>query len=226
MVTGTTNTVDFVADIICPWCFIARRQLASALTRLAAQGAQLDWTWRPFLLHPDAPATGEEQQSHLQKRFGSALTADRYHCSVEEAGRTVGIAFRYNRITRMPNVRNAHRLLLAAHDRQPFLAEALCHAFFTEGADIGDPDVLLSLAKGAGVEAQDARATLNGSAFAQDVQASDQAAKRAGIWAVPVFCLHGRILEIADLEDLAGSLLMAHQALASVTPSQGGIVDG
>src|SRR5579875_2354800 len=96
-------TLDFVADILCPWCFIARRRMAATLPKLASQGLHIDWIWRPFLLDPTAPAAGTDARTHFQRRFGSLLAAERYHAGVAEAGRATGIVFRYDRMTRMPN---------------------------------------------------------------------------------------------------------------------------
>ncbi len=203
-------TVDLVADIICPWCTVGRRRLDAALAELADER-------RPFLLYPDAPPGGVDQGAHLVRRFGSAVAADRYHDGVAEAGRDVGFDFRYDRIAVTPNTTQAHRLLLlaAGTGQQPMLAEMLARAFFIDGLDIGDADILAGLAAASFMDADAVRAMLEGDQHRADVVASDAAAKQAGIRYVPTFCLHGRILNVPDIEDLAGVLRTAHRALAS-----------
>ena len=220
MQTEPHATVDLVADITCPWCTIGRRRLDVALAELADEGLHLAWVWRPFLLYPDAPQDGFEQAAHMQRRFASAAAADRYHVAVAEAGRAVGFDFRYDRIRVTPNTVGAHRLLLLAAEagRQTALAEALAKAFFTEGLDIGDADVLAGLAAATGMDAGAARAMLHGDRFHAAIAASDAAAKRAGITQVPTFCLHGRILAVPDIEDLATALRTAHRALSPPRP--------
>jgi predicted DsbA family dithiol-disulfide isomerase len=216
MGTLPNATVDLVADIICPWCLIGRRTLDTALAALTAEGQQLDWVWRPFLLYPDAPPGGFQQEAHLRHRFGSAAVADRYHAGVVEAGRIVGFEFRYDLITCTPNTTDAHRLLLfsSRSGRQAHLADKLAQAFFTDGLDIGDRDVLAGLAGTSGIDADAARTMLDGERYQADVTASDAMAKRAGIRSVPNFCLHGRILNVPEIVDLASELRAAHFALA------------
>ncbi len=215
---GLAVTLDFVADILCPWCYIARRRLDQACRSLAATGLAVSWVWRPYLLHADAPAGGTPQDVHLRRRFFSSEAAGRYHASVVEAGRTVGIAFNYERIKRTPSAVDAHRLLLAVEGETApaLLAEKLATAFFTEGADIGDRTALAEMGAFTGANAQAVRAMLDGDAFRAEVFASDRAAKRAGIAAVPAFCLHGRILRVPDPASLDDIIARAHLALASV----------
>jgi predicted DsbA family dithiol-disulfide isomerase len=209
------TSLDFVADIICPWCWIARRRLDAAALTLAAEGLHMTWVWRPLLLYPDMPLDGVQQGPHLMNRFGSLQAADRYHEGVAEAGRAVGAEFRYDRISRTPNSVAAHRLLLLAapSGRQPVLADMLAKAFFTDGHDIGDKTVLTRLAIAAGLDPALVREALASSASANAVHASDQLAKNAGIRAVPAFCLHGRILKPSDPDDLADAIRRAHRAL-------------
>lgn len=214
MPTAQTVTLDLVADVICPWCYIGRRWLHAALAELAAEGLHITPVWRPFLLYPDAPAGGFAQATHLLRRFGSAAAADRYHDGVAEAGRAVGLTFRYARITVTPNTTNAQRLILAAPPAfQGTLADALAHAFFVDGADLGDRSVLCHLAVAAGTNPAAARAMLDSDRYAAEVRSSDRAAKRSGIKHVPTFCLHGRILSVPNIKELAETLRSVHRAL-------------
>lgn len=209
-------TLDFVADILCPWCHIARRRLDQACVSLAATGLAVGWVWRPYLLHTDAPAGGTPQDVHLPRRFCSTEAADRYHAGVVEAGRAVGVNFSYERIARTPSAVDAHRLLLSVEGgaAQAHLAETLATAFFTEGQDIGDRTVLVELGASTGMDAQAVWAMLDGDAFTAEVYASDRAAKRAGISGVPAFCLYGRILRVPDPASLDDVIARAHRALA------------
>lgn len=211
--------LDFVADILCPWCTIARRRLDDACASLAATGLTVDWVWRPYLLNPGGLAGGTPQDLHLVRRFGSIEAADRYHAGVAEAGRAMGVNFRYDRITRSPSSVDAHRLLLSVEGDavQARLADTLATAFFTEGLDIGARTVLAELAARTGIDAHAARTMLDGDEFTADVHASDHAAKRAGITAVPAFCLYGRILRVPDPAALHDAIVRAHTALAGAT---------
>lgn len=219
MQTAQAITLDLVADVICPWCYIGRRRLDAALTELAGEGLHITPVWRPFLLYPDAPVSGFPQAAHLLRRFGSAAAADCYHKGVTEAGRAVDLTFRYERVTLTPNTTDAHRLLLAMPPgTQGALADLLSHAFFSTGADLGDQSVLCHLAVSAGMDPLVAHAVLDSDRYAAEVWSSDQAAKQSGIRHVPTFCLHGRILSVLNIEDLAGTLRSVHRALAVAGP--------
>jgi predicted DsbA family dithiol-disulfide isomerase len=215
----TAPTLDFVADIICPWCAIALRRLVAALATLATDGLYIRPAWRPFLLYPEMPKQGFAQPDHLQRRFGSLAQAARYHAGVTEAGSYVGLDIRYDRITVTPNTVDAHRLLLAQEPHRQFeLADCLARAFLEEGRDIGDRLVLRELAGKAGLHPASVNRVLNGDALLDTVRSSNEVARRAGIMKVPTFCLHGRILTVPDIEDLAGVLRAAHRALAGNDP--------
>lgn len=219
MQMAQTVTLDLVADVICPWCYIGRRWLHAALAELAAEGLHITPVWRPFLLYPDAPAGGFVQAAHLLRRFGSTAAADRYHDGVAEAGRAVGLTFRYDHITVTPNTTDAHRLILATPPAtQGALADALARAFFADGADLGDRSVLCHLAATAGTDLETARAMLDSDRYGAEVRSSDQAAKQSGIQHVPTFCLHGRILSVPDIEELAETLRSVHRTLAVAEP--------
>lgn len=212
-------TLDFVADILCPWCAIARRRLDAACASLAATGLDMTWIWRPYLLDPAAPPGGTPRVLHLARRFGSMSAAERYHDGVAEAGRAVGLDFRYDRIAQAPSAVDAHRMMLsvAGEPAQARLAETLTTAFFTDGRDLGNRAVLAELAIPAGLDAHAVRTMLDGPAFNAEVHASDRAAKQAGIASVPAFCLHGRILNVPDPASLHGAIVRAHMALSGVT---------
>ena len=69
------------------------------------------------------------------------------------AGSKDGLQFRFEQIDRQPDTASAHALLLAAAERglaEP-MTELLFHAFFEQGADLGDPEVLAGLLANAGL---------------------------------------------------------------------------
>jgi predicted DsbA family dithiol-disulfide isomerase len=127
-------------------------------------------------------------------KFGSLDRAQRLYEAVSRVGAQEGIKFDFDRITRTPNTVRSHRLLYAAaeEDKQPELLEVIFNAYFTEGRDIGDPDVLTELGHEAGLSgAAIADALVEGgrldSAMTEDLQS-----RRIGINGVPFFIFNGR----------------------------------
>ncbi len=184
-------SIDLYSDVVCPWCWVGKRRLERVLRELPEVTAEI--RWRPFRLRPDMPPAGEDWREIIETKFGGAERAAMMFARVAEAGRTEGIDFAFDRITRSPNTMNAHRLLLWAGASAWPLAEALHAAYFVEGRDIGDRDVLVTVADEAGLDAAAARDMLDGDAHAAEVVASQREASRLGVTGVPFTVLAGRL---------------------------------
>ncbi len=179
--------IDVVSDVICPWCYIGKRRLATALNQRPE--VEVEILWHPFQLNPDMPPEGMERSAYLSAKFGGSAHAERIYVSVAEAGATVGIPFAFDRIRRTPNTRDAHRLIrwAAAQGRADAAVERLFAAYFIEGRDIGDRANLAAIAGEAGLDAHEAGQWLDSPAEIEPVLAEDRGARRLGINAVPCF---------------------------------------
>ena len=184
----TPRRIDVISDVICPWCWIGKRQLEGALAMLDTPFAI---HWRPFQLNPDMPAEGVERASYRAAKFGSVERGAELDANVAAAGRVVGLEFRHDRMLRTPNTIAAHRLLAWAGARQNELAEALFRAYFQDGQDIGDHAVLAGVAAELGL---DAAQFLTSDGQDAEVRAEDANFRRLGISSVPSFALDGAVL--------------------------------
>src|SRR5512147_2314935 len=106
--TDTELTIDIVSDVVCPWCYIGKRRLESAL---ASRASAPLIRWHPFQLNPDIPAAGVDRRTYLEDKFGGPQRAKEIYARVEAAGREVGIVFNFDGILRQPNTLDAHRLI-------------------------------------------------------------------------------------------------------------------
>jgi predicted DsbA family dithiol-disulfide isomerase len=191
-------TVDVVSDVVCPWCFIGKRRLEAALSRLreAEPDLPVEVRWHPFQLNPDLPREGIDRRQYLEAKFGGRERAAQIYARVSAAGETVGIPFAFDAIARQPNTLDAHRLVAWAQSRREgdpdALVEALFRAYFLEGRYVGDPDELVSLAATAGYDADDARAFLASDEMRDVVAGADQRAREMGISGVPFFIFGGK----------------------------------
>lgn len=183
--------IEVYSDVVCPWCYIGKRRLETALSAAGIDDA--DVHWRAFQLNPDLPPEGVDRRQYLEAKFGGPEGAARIHDRVREAGRTAGIDFRFEDIARSPNTFDAHRLLrLAAQQgRQGAMKENLLQAYFLKGRDVGDQRVLAGIAGETGVTG-DVRAWLDSDAEAEGVRDDLAAAARLGISGVPFFVFAGR----------------------------------
>ena len=152
--------VTFVADLVCPWCRIAFHTLLPLAERL---GCEL--LWHPFLLNPGMPPQGVPRRLYLERKFGSLDAAAAALRRAVRRAAAQRLAFAFDRITRQPDTVPAQALLLEAQEAGrlvPF-ATAAFRAFFEEGGDLGDPELLAALAEQAGLgpEARAAAASLD-----------------------------------------------------------------
>jgi predicted DsbA family dithiol-disulfide isomerase len=185
--------IDIVSDAICPWCYIGKRQLEGALATLADDGLRFSVHWNPFQLNPDMPEEGRDRASYRMMKFGSADRVREMDARVTGAAANVGLEFRLDQIVRTPNTLDAHRLVWRAgsEDRQDAVVEALFAAYFTQGRDIGDRDVLADCASEAGMDRASVAEFLAGDVAAKEMLAADRAAREAGVNGVPSFFLDG-----------------------------------
>ncbi len=187
----TRITVDIVSDAICPWCFIGKRRFEQALAQVP-KDVEVLVAWRPYQLNPDMPPEGMDRKTYLATKFGGDARADEIYQRVREAGQTVGIDFDFRSIPRTPNTIDAHRLIGVAGraGKQDAVVEALFRAYFLEGRDIGNRDVLADIAAAAGLEEKTIRDYLAGRDDVDRVGNEDAMARRMGIQGVPCFILN------------------------------------
>jgi predicted DsbA family dithiol-disulfide isomerase len=184
-------TVEIWSDVVCPWCYVGKRRFEHALEQFAHRD-QVELTWRSFQLDPSAPPERTRSSAHhLAEKYGMSVEqAETSNRQMTELAANEGLEYHLDR-TRGGNSFDAHRLihLAAAHDRQDAMKERLMRAYFTEGERVGDRETLIRLAADIGL---DARAALEGGAYADIVRADEELAARIGIRGVPFFVLDRR----------------------------------
>jgi predicted DsbA family dithiol-disulfide isomerase len=194
---ATPLFVDVVSDVVCPWCYIGKRKLETALGRLRADEPGLAPTvrWHPFELNPDLPVEGIPRAAYLENKFGGKARAAEIYARVRAVGAEVGISFDFDRIARQPNTRDVHRLIAWAQQRGDAgaLVERLFRAYFIEGLWIGERNELAALAADSGLPGDEARAMLASDLYRAEVAAEYREAQEAGITGVPFFIFNSRI---------------------------------
>ena len=210
--------IDIVSDAICPWCYIGKRQLERALATLAQEGLHFSVHWNPFQLNPDMPKEGRDRAAYRAMKFGSAERVARDWMSAWPVPRPMsGLDFRLDLMLRTPNTLDAHRLIwLAGREGvQDAVMEAVFAAYFTQGRDIGDRDVLADCAAEGGMDRAAVADFLAGDVAAKEMLAADRAAREAGVNGVPSFFLDGYGLYSGAMpaETMAEALRKGHQIL-------------
>jgi predicted DsbA family dithiol-disulfide isomerase len=186
-------TLDLFADIACPWCWIGDTRLAAALDQRPE--LRVERRWRPFLLQPDLPKGGIPWREFIGPKFGGEARAAAMFAHVASVGAQDGLDFRFDRVAKANDTRDAHRLVLFArsHGREFATAEALFAAYFRDGVDLEDHDALVRVAEGCGLPGAHARTWLASHEGSAAVEASRAEAAQLGIRGVPFFVFNGEI---------------------------------
>ncbi|SLN36835.1 DSBA-like thioredoxin domain protein [Roseovarius albus] len=184
--------LDIISDPICPWCYIGKTLLDKALTERPNHPFTMQW--HPFQLNPDMPAQGMDRREYLETKFGGKDGAIRAYAPVLEQAEAAGLNIDFGAIKRTPNTLNAHRLIHWAgiEDRQIPVVMKLFKAYFEQGEDIGDIDVLADIADGVGMDAAVVRKLLLSDADAEDIRTRDRQFREMGITGVPAFVINGQ----------------------------------
>ena len=163
--------IDVISDVICPWCYIGKRQLERALDLLEKQHLRFTVAWHPFQLNPDMPREGVDRAQYRIAKFGSLERSRQLDERITETAATVGLEFHLDRLTRTPNTLNAHRLIRFAGQKgvQDGVVEALFEGYFCNGADIGDDKVLAKLGEEGGLDRDEVAALLASEAGLKEV---------------------------------------------------------
>ncbi len=186
--------IDVVSDVMCPWCLIGKRRLEKALTML--DGIEVEIRWRPYQLDSTLPEEGKDRQQYLEDKFGGPEQAREIYGRIEEAGKSVGIDFAFDKIKVAPNTLNAHRVIRWAanggEEAQQKIVEQLFKLFFEEGANIGDPAVLLEAAGTVGMNVEVMETLLPTDADRAEVENEIEAARKMGVTGVPCFIINNK----------------------------------
>jgi predicted DsbA family dithiol-disulfide isomerase len=189
-------TIDFVSDVVCPWCALGATALEQAIENVAGE-VSVELTYKPFELNPNMPAEGEKAVEHLMRKYGrTAQDVANGKAMQIERGNAIGFKFDLEKRTHFYNTFDAHRLLLWALEqgRQVVLKKILLRAYFSEGQNPSDQQTLARLAAEAGLDQEQAREVLASGAYAAEVRELEAFYQQRGINSVPAMVLNGRHL--------------------------------
>ena len=191
--------IQMVQDITCPWCRIGKHNLDEAITTWEKQhddSVQVEWV--PFLLDPMERGTKEPFQERMRERKDmSQEQIEEMFTRVNEAGENVGLDFNFNKIETAADTVLAHQMIaLAPEQYQSALLDATQKAYFEDGKDIADPDVLRGIADSVGVpsDEMDKIATAwTSPELRAELLSVVQQVQQAGITGVPFFIIDSKL---------------------------------
>src|SRR6266566_4102373 len=187
-----TLAIEVISDAICPWCWVAKRRLDRVIAAISPD-VTASVTWRPFQLNPEMPKAGMDRRAYRSAKFGSWQHSQALDAQVAAAGRSEGLVFNHDKMERTPNTVDAHRLIWLAgqQGKQDVVVEGLFAAYFNEGRDVGDPNVLADVGASAGLNRARVLAMLTSGEGQAQVRSELQRAGNLRVSGVPTVLVDG-----------------------------------
>jgi len=182
--------IDIYSDTVCPWCYLGKRRFELAVAARPQYEPRI--TWRPFELNPELPIDGVERAAFMAAKPDQ--DQDETNAELARLGQAIGIQFRFDLISRVPNTRRSHLLIAhaARYGLQGSVKDRIMRAYFEEGRDVGDLEELVRLGGEAGLVESEARNALILRAGQDGVVAAERHAAVLGITGVPTYIFDGQ----------------------------------
>lgn len=186
--------IDLYSDMVCPWCRIGKQNLQRALELWKEKGGEpVTVRYHAYQLDPGLPEEGLPFAEAMRPKVGDLSRLQGMLDHVTQAGAAVGVNFRFDLVTRMPQTRLAHRMVaLLPQEKQTAAIGALFRAYFEEGRDIAKWSELSVIAAGLGEDADRLSEQLQQGGGNEAVDADLKAAAEMGITGVPFFVFNNR----------------------------------
>ena len=187
-----TLEIDFIGDLACPWSYLSLKSLGRALDSLYGLPART-LRWHGL---PQAGMLDTGWRAYLAARLQPGADLDQVQANLATAGRMMGIEFAFAGIRRLPDTREAHRLvhLAAAEGRAEEAIDAVFRGFFERALDIADPGVLVQLAREAGMSEAVWTPFADSAAGREEVLAQERRLRGLGVAALPQLVFNGRVM--------------------------------
>jgi predicted DsbA family dithiol-disulfide isomerase len=187
-------SVDFFADLVCPWCYVGWEALKRAAE--ARPGLALNLAWRNFLLDPATPRDGYDRRAYLESKFTDVARRNAIHDALRAAAQAAGATLRLDAPERMPNTIDAHRLIhwAAGQQRAEAAIDALFSAYWIHGRDIGEGATLARIAGSIGLDPALVLELLAGDSDRDTIARLHNSAIKLGVTGVPLVILNGKAL--------------------------------
>jgi predicted DsbA family dithiol-disulfide isomerase len=183
--------VEVWSDIMCPFCYIGKRNYEAALREFDGR-THVEIEWHSFQLDPTIPKNmpvKENVYQYLAEKKGmSYAQSAKLHESLVETAKKAGLEYRFDKAI-VANSFDAHRMIQLAKTKRlgDEAEERLFRAYFTEGRDFGEHDTLIAIGKELGISADEVRAALDSDEYAEKVEEDIAEAAELGVRGVPFF---------------------------------------
>lgn len=179
--------IDFVSDVVCPWCVIGYKRLEKTIFEMGIQD-KVEIEWQPFELNPNIPSEGQDRHEYRIRKYGiSQADGAVAEANMTTLGAELGFKYDYHDGMRVINTKDAHVLLdyAKAFGKQTELKMRLFEAFFSERKDVSDREVLFQELSAVGLNAEEALLRLEDDAVCKRVEEEKTHWHNKGVSGVP-----------------------------------------
>lgn len=181
------------SDTICGWCYIGKERLSQALKKLNLPETIV--MNLPFQLNPSMPKDGMDRIEYIKTKFGSIENAKPMYDNMILQGEQENLQIKLDKIKRTPNTVKSHLLIDFArkYKAENEVISDLFESYFNKAKDIGDEEVLLSIAKKNSLDVNEVKTYLNDEANIKKIDKMDNVAKEMGITGVPFYVFNDQL---------------------------------
>lgn len=195
--------IEVWSDIACPFCYIGKRKFEKALEKVEFKES-IQIVWRSFQLDPNAQYTPDvDSHEKLAKKYGKSREwAVQMSQNVANMGEDAGLSFNMNSL-KSGNTLHAHRLmhLAAESGKQTEAKELLFEAYFTNGENLEDFEVIKALGTKLNLDPSKVGEMLESDLYKKEVWEDQAKASSLGINGVPFFLFDGQ-LNVSGAQDV------------------------
>ena len=189
--------IEIFSDVVCPWCYIGKRNLENALQILNEKDEQFESTlnWRSFQLNPQLKEEGISRKDYITNKFGEGANSEVIYERVRLAGEAVGLTMNFDKIIMQPNSSKMHSLIYAAKEtnRDIELIENFFKAFFIDGMNLTDFEIVSKVASDSGLDSETINGVFHNNLFEKFVQEDIIMSKKYNITGVPFYVIDDSI---------------------------------
>ena len=189
--------IEIFSDVVCPWCYIGKRNLENALQILNEKDEQFESTlnWRSFQLNPQLKEYGILRQDYITNKFGEGANSEIIYERVRLAGEAIGLKMNFDKIIMQPNSSKMHSLIYAAKEinRDIELIENFFKAFFIDGMNLTDFEIVSKVASDSGLDSETINGVFHDNLFEKFVQEDIKMSKKYNITGVPFYVIDDSI---------------------------------
>jgi predicted DsbA family dithiol-disulfide isomerase len=189
--------IDIFSDVICPWCYIGEHRLKKAMDE-AGDTYEFEVNFKAFELNANIPQEGMTREAYFKNNYGESILSqlDTMDKRMTDNGRAEGIQFDFKKAGNVFNTFNGHRLIWLAGEYgvQEQVVNALFKAYFTEGKNVNDTDLLTEIGVASGIPASKLEGFFSSEEGKKEVRQMEQFAQAAGVTGVPAFVINDKYL--------------------------------